>query len=110
MRAYVGYSTSLLYWLQHGTDVPCYSRVANIKSLTNATYSLQDLQELDLESLGLTTSEPHGCPAEGKLPKSHCARGLYSTCLCPKESTTIPSKASSDIAGRRIFRMAAFAG
>ena len=62
MRVYIGYSTSLQYWLSHGTDVSCYARQVHMTSLNNAAYTLTQLQSYELEELGLEATSARGWP------------------------------------------------
>lgn len=63
MKAYVGFSTSLRYWLRHGTDVPCYRRRAHTKSLNDAACTQRELRACELGECGLDRTSPKGWPS-----------------------------------------------
>lgn len=87
MTAYVGYSTSLLYWLSHGTDVPCHTRQPYVTKLAGAATTRTELEELDFESLGLSASQPKGWPErtrKGSRAKKPLPEGPVIHVLVPK--------------------------
>ncbi|MBO7674011.1 MAG: hypothetical protein J6S63_03265 [Atopobiaceae bacterium] len=61
-RVYVGYSTSVLYWLKHGMDAVDRANVVHVTSLSNAAYTLRHVEAAELESHGLETSTARGWP------------------------------------------------
>ena len=70
MKVYIGYSTSLNYWLEHRTDVPCYSSVAHCVSVNDAAVRDSDLESMDLPSLGLSASTSRGWATRAKRSRT----------------------------------------
>ncbi len=62
MRAYIGYSTAVQYWLKNGMDETNRANVVSFRSLNDAAYTLQELTSLDLQLHGLEASMARGWP------------------------------------------------
>ena len=86
-RAYVGYSTSILYWLKNGMDDADRENVVHATSLGNAAYRLHDVEAADLGSYGLEASTARGWPEhkhKGIKPKKPVPDGPAYHLLVPR--------------------------
>lgn len=63
MKAYIGYSTSVLYWLKNGMDMVDRENILSVKRINDAAYSLKDLDAMELEHHGLEFSTARGWPS-----------------------------------------------
>lgn len=89
MKVYVGYATSLNYWLTRGMDEADRANVTHITSLNNAAYKLVDLTGLDLDSHGLYASTARGWPErayKGSKAKRPLPTGSAVHVLVPKKA------------------------
>ena len=66
MRAYVGYSTAVQYWLKNGMDETNRANVVSFRSLNDAAYTLRELTSLDLRLHGLEASMARGWPGSSR--------------------------------------------
>ena len=89
VKVYVGYATSLNYWLTRGMDEADRANVTHITSLNNAAYKLVDLTGLDLDSHGLYASTARGWPErayKGSKAKRPLPTGSAVHVLVPKKA------------------------
>lgn len=87
MRAYVGYSTAVLYWLKNGMDETNRANVVSFRSLNDAAYTLRQLTSLDLPMHGLEASLARGWPdlrRKGGRTKREVPQGEAIHVLVPK--------------------------
>jgi len=88
MRAYVGYSTSVLYWLKNGMDEFDRVNIVHTKSLNDAAYTLRDLEAMQLDLHGLESSTARGWPdrmRKGTSAKRPLPGGPAYHVLVPKD-------------------------
>ena len=60
MKAYVGYSTSILYWLQNGFDQSDEANVVHVTKINDAAYTSRELTAMQLDLHGLHESNARG--------------------------------------------------
>ena len=66
MKAYVGYSTSILYWLKNGFDQSDEANVVHVTRINNAAYTPSELTDMQLDLHGLCESSARGWPSRAR--------------------------------------------
>ena len=66
MKAYVGYSTSILYWLKNGFDQSDEANVVHVTRINNAAYTSRELMAMQLDLHGLHESNARGWPSRAR--------------------------------------------